>query len=580
MNVSKPTDAKTGAALKANFLNKLLEHGSTIEQAAAKNPQNSNLQVLNQWQQSASSLSASQIMLTDAQINQLLAIMDEAVRSAAPTPKAAPTVKPTASPSSSESSSDNVLGIDLDDALGDALSDPSFFENSQQQNDRFSVDGDKIVMKIDEELEQGIDEEAKMMQADLAFRGEKYYEALIPALELNIRFKQGIGKRQDVIVKRQDEIIFVSNYKVALTYLESAKTAKGDQQTEYKLRAIMHFYAALDQNALPNQEKDRDTIKLIIDKIITVDRGGQAYIKTGIFSKLSVPAPEDKATKSLYWEEQSKKEKDPTRKEFCLLMTFGSDLGYYKYQIELANFYVQNGKVSEGCRYIKVPLPVIEDEGMAFLNLVRTKDAAFADKFIERRFASDIKLLDARLLPDEEELNDKLPDRRAQAEEKRFSKAVETVVLWQQRMDLMKQDLPFRNSTLRSEYIKAFSGFLERLEAKRPNTTVNQTLAKYAITNLRNAQNPVVVQFIDFHFRYAIQPDAKNLEGLSVEGESENKFLDLCNVMLDHFDAENGDGRKNINETKKAVVTATDALMKAMQQQGYKFVKTPKLVKS
>jgi hypothetical protein len=475
------------------------------------------------------------------------------------------------------------LGLDLDSILGDVLS------NEQQAASVFStsdegllrIDGDKIVLEIDEELEQGIDEEAKMFQANEFYKNKDWFNALVVALALNIRFKQGVGKRSDAIVRRQDEILFECNYHIAAEHLNKVKETKGDEQLENKLAAIMHFYTALDQTPLKGQEQYRDKAKQVIDSMVTRDRaGGQAYIKAGFFKKIEVPSLEDKAQKAFYWKDRAANEKDPVRKEFYLLMTFASDIGYFPYQLALANFYLEAGRLDEACRYIKVALPLIKDEGVDFLNAVRKKDSAYCDRFIERRLKSDVRQLRNRLeQPDPKEANEKDEARKAQMAKQRIRKFLETVDLWEKQIEGMKADVPFKDTTLRVAYMNALVDLMEEVSKRMPGVIIQDYIDRYKTTEVRSTQNPNILNFIDFSFKNSIVPDTKTVQGLVVEGEAEAKLDKLMKTVVDYFNAEIGVVNKPLPEVKAHVARDVDELVKAMKAQGYKFKSMPVLTK-
>jgi hypothetical protein len=479
---------------------------------------------------------------------------------------------------------DNLLGLDLEQMLGDILTDESSASNFiTEQQDFMRIDGDKIVFTVDEELERGLDEEAKMFEVEKNFREKQYFRALTAALALNIRFEQGLARRRsDAIVRRQDDIIFQSNYLIANDYLEKVKESKGDERVENQLAAIMHLYAALDQNAQPGQEKKRLEMKSVIEKMINRDRaGGQAYIKAGFFKKVNVPAPEDKPSKSLYWKDKAVSEKDQIKKEFHLLMTFASDLTYYPYQIALANFYIEVDRLDEACWYIQIPLPLIKEEGLDFLLKLKGKNSSYADNFINRRFASDMSLLRTRLeQPDEKELSEPDPDKQAQMAKMRFRKFVETISLWQKQLDVMKTDVAFGSSTLRTEYARAFAELVKYFEQIQPNGILDEFLAKYKSADVRSTQNPNILNYIDFSFRYCIRPDEKSAAGLIVEGEAEERLENLCKSVVDYFNNEIGVTSKDNKTVFTKVNLDTEHLIKSMQSLGYKFESMPVLTRA
>lgn len=486
-------------------------------------------------------------------------------------------------PSSNQNKDTLDLGLDLDSILGDVLS------NEQQAAAVFStsdegllrIDGDRIILEVDEELEQGIDEEAKMFQANDYYKNKDWFNALVVALALNIRFKQGVGKRSDAIVRRQDEILFECNYHIAVDHLNKVKTTRGDEQIENKLAAIMHFYTALDQTPLKGQEQYREKAKQVIDSMVTRDRaGGQAYIKAGFFKKIEVPSLEDKAQKAFYWKERAANEKDPVRKEFYLLMTFASDIGYFPYQLALANFYLETGRLDEACRYIKVALPLVRDEGADFLRAVHKRDSAYADRFIERRLKSDLRQLRTRLeQPDAKEASEKDPARKAQMEKQRIRRFFETVDLWEKQMESMKADVPFKDTTLRIAYMNALIELMEEVSKRMPGAIVQHYLDRYKTTEVRSTQNPNILNFIDFCFKHSIVPDEKTVHGLVVEGDAEVKLDKLMKTVVEYFNTEIGILNKSLPEVKANVARDVNELVRAMQLQGYKFKSTPVLTK-
>lgn len=591
-------NTRENAALRAQLIEKLLTNVVELEQALKADSNNDFLRTLYEEQKKLLDY-VRNTAISDRMLKEYLGILDEVVKEKpkqeeAPAPAktiAAKAAAAASAPAKSTSSflddgdggADNVLGLDLESVLGDILADEkataAIFNTNTE--DLLRIDGDKIILEIDEELEQGIDEEAKMFEVEQHYRNKDYFKALAVALALNIRFKQGVGKRSDAIVRRQDEILFDCNYRIAYDYLEKVKTTKGDEQVDHKLSAVMHLYNALDQQQLPGQEKLRQDMKSVIDKLIERDGvGGPAFIKAGLFKKVKVPAPEDKAQKSFYWKEKAQREVNPTRKEFYWLMTFASDINYYPYQIALANFYIEVNRLDEACRYIKVPLPLVENDGVDFLLALRKKDAAYADKFIERRFKSDMKQLRARYeTPDKKELSAKDEIERAKLETQRFKKFIDTIDLWQKRMDAMKADVPFKNSTLRIEYTKVFAEILQEANKVRPDLVVRDFIERYRATDVRSVQNPNILNFIDFSFRYAITPDEKSITGLVVEGEAEAKLDSLSKAVLDYFNSEIGVSTKSTAETKQRVTQETEAMVKAMKGLGYRFERMPILTK-
>ncbi len=591
-------NTRENAALRAKLVEKLLSNVVDLEQALKADSNNSFLRTLYEEQKKLLDY-VKNSSISDSTLKEYLGILDEVAKerqkqeATSTTPKtiaakATAATTPAQSSSSilddsSDAGADNILGLDLEGVLGDILADEKAVAAvfNTDTEDLLRIDGDRIVLEIDEELEQGIDEEAKMFEVEQHYRNKDYFKALAVALALNIRFKQGVGKRSDAIVRRQDEILFECNYRIGYDHLEKAKMTKGDEQVEHKLSAIMHFYNALDQQVLPGQEKLRQDMKAVIDKLIEREGvGGPAYIKAGLFKKIKVPAPEDKAQKSFYWKEKALQEVDLTRKEFYWLMTFASDINYYPYQIALANFYLEVNRLDEACRYIKVPLPLVENDGVDFLLTLRKKDAAYAEKFMERRFKSDTAQLRSRYqTPDKKELSAKDEAERIKLENQRFKKFIDTIDLWQKRMDAMKADVPFRNSTLRIEYTKAFAEILQEANKVRPDLIVRDFIERYRSTDVRSTQNPNILNFIDFSFRYAITPDEKSSTGLVVEGEAEAQLNVLSKAVLDYFNAEIGVSTKSIAETKQRLTQETEKMVKAMKELGYKFERMPILTK-
>jgi len=591
-------NTRENAALRAKLVEKLLSNVVDLEQALKADSNNSFLRTLYEEQKKLLDY-VKNSSISDSTLKEYLGILDEVAKerqkqeATSTTPKtiaakATAATTPAQSSSSilddsSDAGADNILGLDLEGVLGDILADEKAVATvfNTDTEDLLRIDGDRIVLEIDEELEQGIDEEAKMFEVEQHYRNKDYFKALAVALALNIRFKQGVGKRSDAIVRRQDEILFECNYRIGYDHLEKAKMTKGDEQVEHKLSAIMHFYNALDQQVLPGQEKLRQDMKAVIDKLIEREGvGGPAYIKAGLFKKIKVPAPEDKAQKSFYWKEKALQEVNLTRKEFYWLMTFASDINYYPYQIALANFYLEVNRLDEACRYIKVPLPLVENDGVDFLLTLRKKDAAYAEKFMERRFKSDTAQLRSRYqTPDKKELSAKDEAERIKLENQRFKKFIDTIDLWQKRMDAMKADVPFRNSTLRIEYTKAFAEILQEANKVRPDLIVRDFIERYRSTDVRSTQNPNILNFIDFSFRYAITPDEKSSTGLVVEGEAEAQLNVLSKAVLDYFNAEIGVSTKSIAETKQRLTQETEKMVKAMKELGYKFERMPILTK-
>ncbi|MBC8042161.1 MAG: hypothetical protein IAF08_01835 [Rhizobacter sp.] len=610
----KSSEAQETAAQRAELVSKLIANSSDIERYVQQNGDNVYLQTLDaERKKLLAFIEGSSI--DSRKLKDYIGILDNAIHSAQqtqvvmpepvpvkPTPKPAAATPATSAPKEHIGNTgnvfamdgedvdhgigDNLLGLDLEGVLGDILSDSTSISaafDTDQSDDAIRIDGDRIVLTIDEELENSIDEEAKMFETEQAYRAKDYFKALVVALALNIRFKQGVGKRADSIVNRQDEIIFESNYRIAYDYLEKAKASKGAEQTDYKLSAIMHLYASLDQRSRTGQEKLRDDMKTVIDKMVEKERAGagsKAYMKTGMFSKVDVPTIDDKVSKSLYWNDKAKSEKDLVKREYYMLMAFAMDINYYRYQIALANFYIEINKLNEACRYINIPLPVVENDGIDFLISLQKKNSEYANKFIERRFASDLKQLRARLeQPDEKELKEKDPVKKENLTAARYKKFVDTIDLWQKRMDAMKSEVLFRKTTLRIEYTKAFIEMVDLANQTRPGAVIQDYINRYKGSDVRSMQNPNIVNCIDFIFRYSITPDEKSVGGLAVEGDAEKKFEDLCKSLVDYFNIEIAASNKDLLDAKRMVGSNTETLMLSMKGLGYKFEKTPALTK-
>jgi len=592
----KSSGADGGFEKRAELIAKIMQNSEAIEAALSRNAENIYLQTLGQEAKLIHNYMASSTISND-RIEEFLGVMSEVVQSAKQpvvspetevqksAPQAVPKQeRPQQAPAvveEQEPTADNLLGLDLEGILGDVLSEEGNAASvfSTEDDDMFRVDGDKIVLKADDELEKGLDEEAKMFELEQYFKNKEYLKALTVALALNIRFKQGVGKRSDAIVKQQDQVIFESNYMIARDYLGKIKGSKGDQKVENQLLAIMHLYAALDQNQLPGQDKARMEMKSVIEKMVERERtGAQAYIKAGFFKKVNVPAPEDKASKSLYWKDKAVNETDNLKKEFYLLMTFASDLTYYPYQIALANFYVDIDRLDEACRYIQVPLPLIKENGLEFMLKLKQKDPDYADKFIERRVISDINQLKNKLeQPDNKELNERDPAKREQMAKMRFRKFLEMIDMWQKQLDGMKTDVLYKSSNLRIEYTKAFVDLINYARQSNPNAILEDYIARYKNTDVRSIQNPNILNYIDFTFRYAIVPDEKSTGGLAVEGDAEEKLESLGNSIVEYFDLNIGMSNKDKSAAKTKVDLSTEHLAKAMQGLGYNFYNTPTL---
>ncbi len=113
----------------------------------------------------------------------------------------------------------------------------------------------------------------------------------------------------------------------------------------------------------------------------------------------------------------------------------------------------------------------------------------------------------------------------------------------------------------------------------RPDLIVRDFIERYRSTDVRSTQNPNILNFIDFSFRYAITPDEKSSTGLVVEGEAEAQLNVLSKAVLDYFNAEIGVSTKSIAETKQRLTQETEKMVKAMKELGYKFERMPILTK-
>jgi hypothetical protein len=164
-------------------------------------------------------------------------------------------------------------------------------------------------------------------------------------------------------------------------------------------------------------------------------------------------------------------------------------------------------------------------------------------------------------------------------ENQRFKKFIDTIDLWQKRMDAMKADVPFKNSTLRIEYTKAFAGILQEANKVRPDLIVRDFIERYRSTDVRSIQNPNILNFIDFSFRYTIVPDEKSITGLVVEGEAETQLEVLSKAVLEYFNTEIGVSAKPVAEVKQRLTQETEKMVKAMKGLGYKFERMPILTK-
>ena len=454
------------------------------------------------------------------------------------------------------------LGLDLGEfegAVGDFITEqPTSGTESIE-----SVDG-KIELKIDEELDSQIDEEAKMFLADKHFRAGEFYEALIPALELNIRVRQGRAKRDDVLVKRQDEILFESNFQVGTRHLGFAAKSGGQLKTHHRIMALLHLYAAIDQRFLPGQEEKRRKITSILRTLIAGSRVGQFYMKVGTFSKLGIPGPEDSGTKAEIWSYLGLKETESVAKELYMLLAYNYDLSYYRYQISLAKYYLDVNRVREGTRYIQIPLPLTEEEGMQFLVELKKKSPKEFDIFVERSFKNDFKRLNTLV------------------EKKQMFQLTETINDWRRRLNNMKSDVAYGNSTVRLEYLHGFAKLFNDILTENPNHFTDSLLTQYQSSVLTN-KLPLIQDFVYFQLYFALEINEKTKNGVNIYDVNADAFTTLSYAVDEayryHSDPETA---KKHNISKESVNLQVSKAYKAFESslnaKGIKLSKEVKLV--
>ncbi|MCK6601176.1 MAG: hypothetical protein L6Q77_05075 [Bacteroidetes bacterium] len=453
------------------------------------------------------------------------------------------------------------LGLDIGEfaeGLGDFISDQPAAGDDRGAGVRETASG--IELSIDEELDQQIDEEAKMFLADKHFRANEYYEALIPALELNIRVRQGRSKRDDVLVKRQDEILFESNYQLGKSHLASSKKVGGDMKMHHKLMALMHLYGAIDQSYQAGQETKRKEIGQNWKELIYGFRFGQYYIKSGPMSKMTVPGPEDNSSKAEFWSYLGQNEKEKLAKEMYMLMAYSYDLSYYRYQVRLANYYVETDRIREGCRYIQLPIPQIEDDGMMFLQVLQKKNQTEFDLFVNKEFTKDIK---------------KLTGFEA---EKNYKRLFDYMNEWRFRLTSMTHDAPYKNSTVRLEYLKAFQRLIEEMLRVSPTIFIDQTMNEYKSSNLTN-KFPFIQEFVYAQLFYSLEMNDKAKSGMNVFDIDTEGFMALVYAVEDffRFETSSKQGAGNPEEIKTTIRKALGRIQTSLQTKGYKLSKEPKL---
>lgn len=456
------------------------------------------------------------------------------------------------------------LGLDLGDFEG-AVTD--FIAEQPTTDTDETVQSEKdgtLGFKIDDELDSAIDEEAKMFLADKHFRAGEFYEALIPALELNIRVKQGRTKRDDVLVKRQDEILFESNYQMGKKYITQAEKASGEIKVHYKIMALMHLYVAIDQRYQKGQEVKRKDITTILKTLIAGTRVGQFYMKTGPFSKIGIPAPEDNGTKAEFWSYMGTAETDKVAKELYMLLAYNYDLSYFRYQIRLANYYAEQNRVREGIRYIQIPIPFIEEDGIVFIANLKRKSPAEFDLFVNKSFKNDIKRLNDLV----EKKNDFL--------------LLETITDWRRRINNMKSDAPYGDSTVRLEYLKAFSRIVHDITKTDPNHFTNSLLSDYK-NNILTNKLPLVQEFIFTHLYFSLELNDKTKGGVNIYDVDSVNFTALCYAVDECYRYHsNPEAAKKANISIDTLnMTFSKSLKKfetSLNSKGFKLIKEPKLV--
>lgn len=419
-----------------------------------------------------------------------------------------------------------------------------------------------IELTIDEELDSQIDEEAKMFLADKHFRANEFYEALIPALELNIRVRQGRSKRDDVLVKRQNEIIFESNYQLGKYHLVQASKTSGDIATHHRLMGLMHLYGAIDQSFQPGQEAKRKEIGQYWKQLIYGYRFGQYYIKYGMFSTLTIPGPEDNSSKAEFWSYLGAAEADKLAKEMYMLMAYSYDLSYYRYQVRLATYYVETNRSKEGCRYIQVPLPAVEDDGIAFLQTLLKKDPAQFDAFVSKEFQKDVKRLTTLAeAGDHRKLHDIMSD-------------------WRFRLSSMTIDVPYKNSTVRLEYLKAFQKLMDEMQKSNPTILIDQYMSDYKRVPFAN-KVPVIQEFVYIAIFYSLEMNEKAKTGFNVFEIDAEAFIAVVYSVAEYFRILSNDKdpqKQSALETQKAVVKKTfSRFQSSLQSKGYTVSREPRL---
>lgn len=426
-----------------------------------------------------------------------------------------------------------------------------------------SKDG-KIELTIDEELDSQIDEEAKMFLADKHFRAGEYYEALIPALELNIRVRQGRSKRDDVLVKRQDEILFESNYQVGMRNLAQAAKVSGVLKNNFRILALLHLYVAIDQRSLPEQNEKRRKIKEVLRGLIAGSRVGQFYMKTGMFSKLAIPGPDDTGTKAEIWSYLGEKETEKVAKELYQLLAYNYDLSYYRYQISLAKYYVGVNRTREGTRYIQIPIPLTEEEGMSFLADLRKKDQKEYELFVERSLKNDFKRL------------------HKLSEEKDYFNLTELINDWRRRINNMKTDVPYGTTTLRLEYLNRFVKLFDDILASNPNQFTDDLLVLYKNSSLTN-KFPIIQEFVFFHLYFSFEMNDKTKGGVNIYDINADAFTSLIYAVDEvyHYHSDPEAAKKNKISVENLTLQVTKAMKSfetSLSAKGIKLVRPVKLI--
>lgn len=431
-------------------------------------------------------------------------------------------------------------------------------------DDNISSVGGKIELKIDEDLDSAIDEESKMFLADKHFRANEYYEALIPALELNIRVRQGRSKRDDVLVKRQDEIIFESNYQLGKKALAESLKAKGLMSTHYRLMALLHLYGAIDQRFQAGQETKRKELTVLLRSLISGTRLGQFFMKTGMFSKLPIPAPEDNGSKAEFWSYLGLKEPEILAKEMYMLMAYSYDLSYFRYQVRLAQYYVDNNKIREGIRYIQISLAGIEEDGVTFLQALKKKSPTEFDSFLDRGIANDTKKLKDIL------------------DSKGLNSMFELANDWRRRINNMKSDVPYKTSTFRIEYLKAISQLIEQAVTANPTAAIDSLIDEYKRTILTN-KTPIIQDFVFVKLYFNLEINDKSKTGMNVYEIDTEGFTDLIYAVEDYIKYEAyPDGRAkslSIDTIKASVTKHVQKFDASLKRNGLKLSKEPRFTK-